>query len=178
MDKMKAPEESQFLRQVSNFVAYLFGEALKPIVLPILTAVILVLLGFWIYLNQVYIQIQISIPAFQWALAFLISILVVASNKQRIAKFLFGLKTHSFEGVLWKFKAGSLVGPLCPRCRAFVVSTEDRKHNAFGMLEGASKSYTYLCSNPNCGFTLQKEISRDDLIDLAKDAVVPNKSVH
>lgn len=178
MDKMKAPDESPFLKQLSSFVAHLFGEALKPIILPILTSVILVLLGFWIYLNQVYIQIQISIPAFQWALAFLISIMVVAFNKQRIAKFLFGLKTHSFEGVFWKFKAGNLVGPLCPRCKAFVVSTEDRKNNAFGMLEGAPKSYTYVCSNPNCAFTLQKEISRDDLIDLAKDAVTLNKVSH
>lgn len=142
-----------------------FSDGLKLVLVPIIAVTVLGLLSFLFYLNQVYINIQISVPAYLWGVSFLIAMLVVYWNKPQIDRFLFQIKIHPFQGFLWKInRQRRVVGPLCPKCKSYVVESANKKGNAFGMMDGKEKRFDYHCSNPDCKFEHHLEISLEEVI--------------
>lgn len=165
---------------IKSILLNIAKEASITFVIPILTAVIIALLSLLFYINQIYIRINFTIPAYRWGAGFAISILIVYLTRKHIKEAFLILKWHESQGFLWRVnKKHEITGPYCPKCKELVVQLKDNYRtqmvNAFGVMQGFTVSYPYKCANPNCNSSLIKlDISIEQLLLHAKKNILPD----
>lgn len=150
-----------------------FSDTLKAILIPVFTVLSCALIGWLLYLNSVVFKIEFEVPAYLWAISVLISMLIVYFNKTRIDRFLRQIKVHEVCGVAWRVnRLRQVIGPLCPKCKSFLVQAKESYHQqvgiAFGMMQGAERLYEYRCSNTRCTFMHESKFSFEQLIENAQ----------
>jgi hypothetical protein len=155
-----------------------FSDTLKTALLPVLIVLSCALASSLLYLNSVVFKIEFEIPAYLWATSVLISILIFYFNKTKIDRFLRQIKVHQLYGVAWRInRARQVVGPLCPKCKSFLIQTVEHYHQqlgiAFGMMQGVERLYAYCCSNTRCLFTHESKLSLEQLIERAQVELEP-----
>ena len=157
-DSQTAKNKKTLPEWISSAFSKSLTAGFQTFFVPFLIVILISLISFVLYLNQTYIQIRISIPAYRWGIASILAVLIVYANNKNIRKLYAVLKWKEFEGFFWKKTLKAvLVGPVCIKCKSFIVQQKDSYQQqmkiAYSVTQGVKSEYVFRCSNPNCRST-------------------------
>ena len=145
------------------------NDSIKAVLVPVLTVLILGLISFLLLLNQTYINISITIPAYRWGFGFVVAIIIVYLLNPKIKQVHRILNFQEVFGLIWKLNwHNKLSGPFCPKCKSHVIQEkgffQTQMAGAFGITQGIKRQYSYKCSNLTCDFQIALDIPISELI--------------
>ncbi|MFZ5904111.1 MAG: hypothetical protein ACOYZ8_11245 [Chloroflexota bacterium] len=146
---------SRPLKWLQDGLSGAISDSIKAVLIPVVSIIVLGLIGILFFLNSTYINITIKFPAYLVGVGFLLSGIITYTNQRLIRRLFRRLKWRRAHHFLWKTnQKDELHGPCCPICKAFVIELktgyEHQIKDAFKLMSGATVNHKYKCSNPQC----------------------------